>query len=179
MFNYYHKTRNNQAFNIGDLDSINDDDFQAWFGFDKTQFSVICQYIKSCEAKHVSVFLCKLRTSLSNKQLSYLFGVCEQTIANYMSNARNDLIKNLVPGLLNNNDRNIVISHNTPMAKALFDINDENGVCLFDATYRFVQKSKNFAGQKMLWSEQKKNSSHKTNRGMCSRRICSLCSGSI
>lgn len=156
MFDYYQNSRNDHIFNIDNLDSINDYDFQAWFGFDKAQFGAICSYIQSCEPKHVAILLCKLRTSLSNKQLSFLFGCCEQTIGNCMNKARSDLLQNLVPRFLNNNDRNIILNHNTPIAKALFDVGDQNGVCLFDATYRFVQKSKNFAGQKQLWSEQKK-----------------------
>jgi len=37
----------------------------------------------------------------------------------------------------------------------LFDIPDKT-CSIFDATYRLAQKSKNYAGQKQLWSEQKK-----------------------
>jgi len=42
------------------------------------------------------------------------------------------------------------------MAKTLFDIPDDKTCSIFDATYRLAQKSKNYAGQKHLWSEQKK-----------------------
>jgi len=49
-------------------------------------------------------FLCKLRTALSNNQ-AFLFEVCERTIANYISLAREDLYKNLVPKFINYNDR--------------------------------------------------------------------------
>jgi len=42
------------------------------------------------------------------------------------------------------------------MAKTLFDIPDNKTFNIFDVTYRLVQKSKNYAGQKQLWSEQKK-----------------------
>lgn len=156
MFDYNQSSRNDHTFNLDNLSSISDSDFKAWFAFDKEQFGKICSFTKSCQAKHVAVLLCKMRTSLSNKQISFLFGCCEQTIANHMDNARNDLLQNLVPQFLNNNDREVLLNHNTPMAKALFDLSDQNGVCCFDATYRFVQKSKNFAGQKQLWSEQKK-----------------------
>lgn len=69
MFKYHHEMRNEHTFNIDNLDSIDDNDFHAWFGFAKDQFRTICNYIDSCEAKHVAVLLCKLRTSLSNKQL--------------------------------------------------------------------------------------------------------------
>ncbi|XP_037030484.1 uncharacterized protein LOC119070320 [Bradysia coprophila] len=156
MFEYYQSSRSELVFNIDNLNSIDDEDFKSWFGFYKTEFTTICTYIRSSEAKHVAVLLCKMRTSLSNKQMSFLFGCCEQTIANHMTKARNDLLENLVPLFLNNNDRNIILNHNTPIAKSLFDMDDQNGVCLFDATYRFAQKSKNFVGQKQLWSEQKK-----------------------
>lgn len=156
MFDIHRSTRNDHTFNIDNLDSIDDTDFKAWFAYNKAQFGVICSYIESCQAKHVAVLLCKMRTSLSNKQLSFLFGCCEQTIANYMNIARVDLMENLVPQFLNSSDRNVILNHNTPTAKVLFDVGDDNGVCLFDATYRFVQKSKNFAGQKQLWSDQKK-----------------------
>jgi len=42
------------------------------------------------------------------------------------------------------------------MAKTLFDIPDDKICSIFDITYHLAQKSKNYAGQKHLWSEQKK-----------------------
>lgn len=95
MFDHYQNTRNEHTFNIDNLNSIDDSDFEAWFAFNKVQFGIICSYIRSCEAKHVAVLLCKMRTSITNKQMSFLFGCCEQTIANYMNSARNDLLQNL------------------------------------------------------------------------------------
>jgi len=86
-----------------------------------------------------------------------LFGVCERTIANYINLAREDLHKNLVPKFINYNDRSVLIAHNTSMAKTLFDMPDDKTCSIFDVTYRSAQKSmKNYAGQKQLWSEQKK-----------------------
>jgi len=97
-------------------------------------------------------------TYLSNNQLAFLFEVCKRTIANYINLAREDLHKNLVPKFINYNDRSVLISiaHNTPMAKTLFDIFDDKTCSIFGATYRLAQKSKNYAEQKQLWSEQKK-----------------------
>lgn len=156
MFEHYHNLKTENTFDMDNLNRMDDEDFHSWFGFDKSQFDIICSYVKSCEAKHVAVLLCKMRTSLTNKQLSFLFGCSDQTIANHMTLARNDLLQNMVPLFINNPDRDEIVGHNTPIAKALFDMSDENGLCCFDATYRFCQKSKNFAGQKQLWSEQKK-----------------------
>jgi len=39
------------------------------------------------------------------------------------------------------------------MAKTLFDIPDDKICSIFDATYRLIQKLKNYAGQNQLWSE--------------------------
>jgi len=70
------------------------------FSYDKKKFQQICYFIKTCEPKYVVVFLCKLHTALSNNQLTFLFGVCARTIANYSNLAREDLHKNLVPKLI-------------------------------------------------------------------------------
>lgn len=73
--------------------------------FDKNQFQKICDFSKKCKPEHVAVFLCKLRISLSNEQLAFLFGCCRQTISNYIDKARKDLLENLVPEFINKNDR--------------------------------------------------------------------------
>jgi len=93
--------------------------------------------------------------ALSNNQLAILFGVCERTIVNYIKLAREDLHKNLVPKFINYNDCSVLIAHNTSMAKTLFNIPNDN-TYIFDAIYRLARKSKNYAEQKQLWSEQKK-----------------------
>lgn len=158
MYSYYNETSkiNKCVFDIYRFDSIDDTDLKAWFGYDKEQFKIICMYIEHCKPLHIAVLLCKLRTSLSNEQMSLLFGCCERTIANHIRLARDDLIRNFVPIFLNNNSRETLIQHKTFMSQTLFDIPVNKGCVIFDGTYRLCQKSKNFAGQKNLWSEQKK-----------------------
>jgi len=85
-----------------------------------------------------------------------LFRISEQTIADYINLAREDLLENLVPKFLNNNNRSILIDYNTPMAKMLFDIPENKTCSIFDTTFRLAQK--NFSGQKQLWGKQKKMS---------------------
>jgi len=86
----------------------------------KKRFQQICCFIKTCEPKHFTVFLCKLRTVLSNNQLAFLFGVCKRTIANNINLAREDLHKNLVPKFINYNDRSVLITHNIPKICLIF-----------------------------------------------------------
>lgn len=158
MFEYYHEFPKNDKclLNVDKMDSIDDMDFKAWIGFDKGQFNQICEYSEKCKRVQIAVFLCKLRTSLANQQLGFLFGVCERTIANYMNFVRDDLLQNFVPKFINSNSRETFVQHITKIARTLFDIPNDRGCAIFDATYRLCQKSKNFAGQKNMWSEQKK-----------------------
>jgi len=51
------------------------------------------------------------------------------------------------------------------MVKILFDIPDDKTCSIFDATYCLTQKSKNYMGQKQLWSEQK-NATRQTYDGL-------------
>lgn len=140
MFGYYQelsKKSNKTIFNIDHIDYIENDTFKAWFAYDKAQFEKFCTFTRTYQPKHVAVFL---RTALSNNQLAFLFNVSERTIANYMSNARKNLLENFVPQFINNNDRSVLVNHTTPMVKELFDIPDDKACCIFDATYRLTLK---------------------------------------
>lgn len=158
MYTYYHehKNENKWRFDLENLDGMNDCEFKSWFAYNKEQFKEICSLLKLCEAKHVAALLCKMRTALSNEQIGYLFGVSRFTISNYLRLASGDFLTNLVPKFINHNGRSVLLTHNTPMSRTLFDIPYDKVGFIFDATYRLAQKSANFAGQKQLWSEQKK-----------------------
>jgi len=66
MYEYYQELKNNDklVLNIDKIDSMNDETFKTWFSYDKKNSSK-SYFIKTCEPKHVAVFLCKLRTALS------------------------------------------------------------------------------------------------------------------
>jgi len=48
--------------------------------YNKDQFKQICSFIKVSKPKYVGVFLYKLFTSLSNKQLAFSFGVMNEQL---------------------------------------------------------------------------------------------------
>ncbi|KYN23462.1 hypothetical protein ALC57_04098 [Trachymyrmex cornetzi] len=158
MFEYYKelKSEHEITFDMNNIDSVDDSTFKAWFAYNKEEFKKICTYAEKSNSVHVGVLLCKLRTALSNQQISFLFGVCETTVGNYIKIAIEDLIDHLVPKFINSDNRTELINHVTPMSKALFDIPIDKTCLIFDATYRLVKKSKNYSGQKQSWSEQKK-----------------------
>ena len=140
MYKYYQEMKSSQKaiFDINAIDRIGDDMFKDWFAYSTTEFQRSCIYVKACKSKHIAVVLCKLRTSLSNSQLAFLFEVSDQTIANYRNLAREDFLQNLVSQFINNNDRSVLLSHNTQMAKILFDIANDKACLVFDATYRLA-----------------------------------------
>lgn len=87
MFIYYQelKGKNKKIFDVDNIDSIDDTTFKNWFALDKEQFQIVCSFFVTCQPKHVAVLLYKMQTSLSDEQLSFLFGVCRRTIENYMN----------------------------------------------------------------------------------------------
>ena len=138
MYKYYQEIKSSQKaiFDMNAIDRIDDDIFKDWFAYSKAEFQRICIYAKTYQSTHIAVFLYKLRTSHSNSQMAFLFGVSDQTIANYMNLEIEDLLQNLVPQFITNNDRSVLLSHNTQMANILFDIANDNACLVFDATYR-------------------------------------------
>lgn len=157
MFKYFHEKRTKKAvFDIENIDSIDEACFKPWFAYDKEQFQKICSYSLHCSSVQIAIFLCKLRTALSHEQIAFLFGVCQATVTNAITAVNEDLTANMVPLFINTNNRSTLLEHKTPISSTLFDISADKACYIFDATYRFAQKSKNFSGQKQLWSEQKK-----------------------
>ena len=87
MFEYYQEPNEKikHNFDIDNLNSIDDKVFKAWFGFTKDQFLKVCDYSKDSKPKDIAILLCKLRTSLSNEQLGYLFNyISESSITNHI-----------------------------------------------------------------------------------------------
>lgn len=153
--------------NQPDGDKIDDKTFHKWIGFSKTEFHQILEYAPDCEPANIAVLLCKLRTSLANEQIGSLFGISKSTVHNYISRAVDTLSNYLVPAFLNSHSRETLTTHNTNISRTLFDIPDD-GLCLvFDATYRLIQKSANYAAQRQFWSVPKGLPLQKCMVGVC------------
>lgn len=149
-----------------DSDHISDKSFKQWIGYSKEQFRQIISYAPSSTPVQMAVFLCKLRHSMSNFLIGSIFGVCASTVANYISSARADLFSNLVPVMLNCHSRSTLASHNTMIARSLFDVSSDDVLIVWDATYRLIQKSANFSAQRKFYSMHKKYPLHKAMVGV-------------
>jgi len=56
----------------------------------------------------------------------------------YIDLTRKDLFENLVLKFVNNNNRSVLINHNTLIVKVFFDIPKNKACSIFDAAYRLL-----------------------------------------
>lgn len=134
---------------LENISTIPDDDYFAMFGYSKRQVNEICQ-LTGCDVKYVAMFLAKIRSGASNAMLGAIFGLSESTIGRYVSSAIEEINAPLVDTYLTP-DREMVLSHNTPIASLLLNASDNNkAIIVFDASYRYVGKSSNFSAQRDL-----------------------------
>jgi len=136
-------------------------------GYTKAEFQKICAECVHSTPIHLAVLLATLRTSFSNSQLAMIFWVSKSTITNYIAIARDDLYQFLVPQYLNTTSRDTLSSHNTQIARDLFQMSRDAVWVLWDGTYRIMGKSMNFEAQRKLFSVQKKLPLYKIMAGVC------------
>lgn len=112
----------------------------------------IRQSIKSrrTAAAALFVYLMKMRTGFPNKDIAIQFGISETTVQRLIQQVRPILSKDMVPHYVNYvRNRQELIEHNTEMSNRLFDAENEGKVMLVcDATYIFIDKSRNYLHQK-------------------------------
>lgn len=159
--------KNTAILDFDHFDDIDDQDFKDWIGYTKPEFQQISQMAPTSRPIEVAVLLAKFRHSISNRLLANVFGVSKSTIGAHMQSARQDLYENLVPAYLNYSNRKELVSHNTQMAKDLYDMPDNSVCMIWDATYRYIQKSANYEAQRKLYSMQKQLPLYKIMAGVC------------
>lgn len=104
------------------------------------------------------MYLMKMRTGWPNQDIAIQFSVSETTTRRLISQMRSILKQDLVPYYVNYvRSREDLIEHNTEMSDSLFDPENKGVVMLVcDATYIFIDKSRNYIHQKKTFSGQKK-----------------------
>lgn len=109
-------------------------------------------------ASALYMYLMKMRTGLPNEDIAIQFHVSKSTVNRLISQVRVVLKNDLVPQYVNHiRTRQELIEHNTEMSNGLFDADNEGKVMLVcDATYIFIDKSRNYIHQKKTFSGQKK-----------------------
>ncbi|KAH9388017.1 hypothetical protein TYRP_009220, partial [Tyrophagus putrescentiae] len=151
-----------------DSENISDETFHKWVGFSKADYRQILTYTNQSKPIHLVIFLCKLRHSLPNHLIGDIFNISTSSVANYIASAREDLLRNLVPIMINCHSRETLSNHCTTIASTLFDVQPSQTCLIWDCTYRIIQKSANYPGQRQFFNMQKQLPLHKVMLGVCS-----------
>lgn len=143
------------------FDGISEGELIVLTGLARNEFVTlvsICKDIKmnSPVSMAVGVYLMKLHTGHTHKEICYQFKVRHATAIRYMENVRKNLMADFVPAGLSfeNVTRSKIIEHTTDLAKTLYKTNEQL-ITVWDGTYIYTQKSNNHKLQKKTYSAYK------------------------
>lgn len=104
----------------------------------------------------LGVYLSRLRRGYTFEELAIRWNIAEKTARNYCQLCRSILIGPFCDKYLSlTRDRADLINHQTDTAKRLHAPSGEHIILVLDGTYVFIQKSSNFAFQRMTYSGHK------------------------
>ena len=143
-------------------DTLSDDDYHTLTGISKDQFNDLVGYVHNINNTKLrsprtclAIYLLKLRSGMSNKVLSSLFGVSKYIIRRSVKAARRCLRGTFVNenvGFQHITREKVINEHTRTIAKSLFATNDSCAILVLDGTYIYIQKSSNFKFQRRSFS---------------------------
>lgn len=134
---------------------LNCDQFEQVFV--KLERSLLNLYRDFTKARNaLYIYLMKLRTNHTNKQIAVHFGLTHRTISTRIQQVRRIVYKDFVPNHLFHLSRAELLKHTTQLSRDLYQKSKDTVVCIWDATYVFTIKSSNYQFQKDSFSTQKK-----------------------
>lgn len=140
---------------------IRKESIKKWCGLNFEQILELHSTLSPSNIKQLGLisYLIKLKLACPNYVLGNIFGVTRQGIERCMKIARKAIMQYFVPlnlGFTRLN-RESLLTHTTEMARALYSPDKDNAaVMIWDSTYIFIQKSRNFQFQRKTYSVQKK-----------------------
>ena len=143
-------------------DTLSDNDYHTLTGLSKDQFDDLFGYVRTINSTKVrsprtclAIYLLKLRSGMSNKVLSSLFGLSKYVIRRSVKAARRSLLVSFVNehiGFQHVSRETVINEHTRQIAKSLFATNDSCAILVLDGTYIYIQKSSNFKFQRRSFS---------------------------
>jgi hypothetical protein len=149
--------------NTIDFDCLRESDYSNLTGLSKSQFDDLCQHlqhlIRNTPSRSVKttigMFLLKLKSGMSNKLLSTIFGIGMSSLRRAISSVRQAMMRSFVPlylGLDSVTREDVLLKHTRPLAKELLQANNNEVILVLDGTYIYIQKSNNFQFQRRSYS---------------------------
>ena len=148
------------------LDSYSDEDLLNMTGLSKEQFMDLYQYIQPhirntparTSLTTLGLFLFKMKSGLSNKFLSTLFGISKASVRRAIHSVRQVLMLKFVPsnlGFSHVSREDVLHKHTRALAQSLLAENDGQAILVLDGTYIYINKSNNFQFQRRSYSVHK------------------------
>ena len=161
-------TSNFNQLNFDNPFFLSDDEYITLTGFNKTQFQEITDSLLSLKNSvvrsvrtSIAAFLIKLRTGLSNKMISVLFGLQEPQIQRIVTSVRTAFMTDFVPnnlGFHHITHEDFCKKHTTKTASTLFSSGPDDAIVVLDGTYIYIQKSSDYVFQRRSYSMHKNRS---------------------
>ena len=148
------------------LDSYSDDDLVNLTGLNKDQLQDLHQFVQPhvkntpvrSAITSLGIFLFKLKSGLSNKLLSTLFGISKASIRRAVHTIRQALMVEFVPsniGFPHISREDIINHHTRVLAQSLLAESNNQAILVLDGTYIYIHKSNNFQFQRRSYSVHK------------------------
>lgn len=157
--------RNEQThLDFDDLQTLTDSDCLSLLGLSMDNFQTLCDCLKDhvkqtpsrSLRKSTAIFLCKLKSGLSNQILSTLFRTSKSSLRRAISAVRNAMMTCFVPynlGFEHITREDVINDHTRHLAQTLFgDIDKSQAILVLDGTYIYTAKSNNFRYQRRSYS---------------------------
>ncbi|CAC5423661.1 unnamed protein product [Mytilus coruscus] len=150
-----------------DDSNLSEPDYITMTGLSKINFSEVCstlsKYLKNTPARTitttVAIFLCKLKSGMSNRFLSTIFCVSKSSVRRAFNSVRQAFMSEFVPanlGFQHISREEIIQKHTRPLAQSMFGgIASNSAILVLDGTYIYVDKSNNFHFQRRSYSTHK------------------------
>ncbi|XP_056001835.1 uncharacterized protein LOC125657084 [Ostrea edulis] len=150
-----------------DLQTLTDANYMALLGLNKDNFQTVCDSLKHqvkqtpsrSLRKSVAIFLCKLKTGLSNQILSILFRTSKSSLRRAAASVRKAMLTSFVPqslGFAHITREEVINGHTRQLAQTLFgNIEKNQAILVLDGTYIYTAKSNNFHYQRRSYSMHK------------------------
>ena len=145
------------------LDCYSDDDLVNLTGLNKEQLQDLYKFVQPLVKNtpvrsaftSLGIFLFKLKSGLSNKLLSTLFGISKASIRRAVHTVRQALMAEFVPsnlGFPHVTREDIITHHTRALAQSLLAENSDQAILVLDGTYIYIHKSNNFQFQRRSYS---------------------------
>jgi hypothetical protein len=145
------------------FDTLDEKDYTTLTGLSQIQFDDLFLHIqdkiKATPSRSprttTGLFILKLKSGISNKLLSAIFGITRSSVRRALATAREALMRSFVPlylGFESVTRESVINQHTRQLATSIFGSTSDNLILVLDGTYIYINKSNNYKFQRRTYS---------------------------